>query len=166
MREVKCSAGRIALVDDADYDLVSQYTWTSGNYPTTYPIINGKVTAIGMHQLILGIVGMWPQVVCDHRNRNKYDNQRQNLRLTSQSRNLANMRKHRNATSKYKGVSWHSKARKWVVQIQCDERHEYLGLFSDEEEAARVYDSAARERFGEFARVNFPQGDEVCALAA
>lgn len=72
---------------------------------------------------------------------------------------MANTRKRSDAeTSRFKGVSRHSKNEKWIAQIQEDGRTKYLGSFDSEEDAAKAYDAAAREVFGVFARTNFGEG--------
>jgi hypothetical protein len=58
-------------------------------------------------------------------------------------------------TSGFKGVWWNKKAEKWKGQIQVDGKKIHLGLFSDPTVAARAYDEAATEHFGEFAHLNF-----------
>lgn len=65
----------------------------------------------------------------------------------------------RNNTSGYKGVI-RSDGR-WVAQIKLNGRSRCLGRFDDVVEAARAYDRAAIELFGEFARPNFPQPSGV-----
>lgn len=61
-----------------------------------------------------------------------------------------------NNTSGYKGVHWLKDRNKWRAVIQSKDRMEYLGVFSDPVDAAIAYDNAARELYGEFARLNFP----------
>lgn len=59
-------------------------------------------------------------------------------------------------SSRFRGVHWHREARKWRANIRIDDVLIHLGLFIDEEEAARVYDRAARKAWGRAAPVNFP----------
>ena len=92
----------------------------------------------------------------EHKNRSTLDNRRLNLRVASRSQNLANRPPQKNSTSGYKGVFWHKRDCKWHVHIQKDRKNRHLGCFTDKIEAAMVYDAAARELFGEFAWLNFP----------
>lgn len=83
-----------------------------------------------------------------------------NCRWATRTEQMRNTRKRKNAqTSIYKGVSWHTNCGKWVVQLGVRGGVRYLGLFVNEIEAAKRYDAAAREVFGEFAAVNFPTGN-------
>ena len=150
----KHANGRVALVDDEDYDLVIQHRWRlrlnpSGNvYAITRTIIEGHRKDPFMHNLITGIVGI------DHINGDGLDNQRSNLRPASPKQNLQHKRP-QGGVSEYKGVSWHRGRNKWAAYIKTDKSY-YLGLFTSEEDAARAYDLAASEAFGKFAWLNFP----------
>jgi hypothetical protein len=148
------AAGRVALVDDEDYDLVMRYRWNvhegarpntrrkTGPYAVTKHRDGGRRRNLTMHNLITG----WSRV--DHINHNGLDNQRANLRPATNAQNAYNQRPHQAHTSEYKGVSWHRG--KWQATIN---RH-YIGLFVCEEDAADAYDSAARAAFGEHAYLN------------
>lgn len=165
----KLAAGRSAIIDDEDFALVSQYRWNvheirhpgrnrrnTGPYAqATIRLPNGRTTTIRMHALIMGSPGV------DHKNSDGLDNTRGNLRLANGFQNGANQRPNLGTSSTYKGVSWHVDRRKWQVNIQVAGKQRYLGLFTDEEEAARVYDAAAHEAFGEFALLNFPDAAQL-----
>jgi hypothetical protein len=66
-----------------------------------------------------------------------------------------NRKGRRGTSSKYKGVSWYKAKKCWRAMIQVEGRCKFLGYFESEEEAARVYDKAARRYHGEFAYQNF-----------
>ena len=68
------------------------------------------------------------------------------------------------SSSKYKGVSWNKARKKWEVQFKNNYKSVYLGAYTSEEEAARAYDKAVREHFGDYARLNFPEEHEQGAL--
>jgi len=91
----------------------------------------------------------------DHINGDKSDNRLENLRVCTQQQNNFN-RKKSGGTSKYKGVS-KVKSGKWVVYIKKNRKNNNLGCFECEIEAAKVYDEAAKKKFGEFACLNFPE---------
>ena len=96
----------------------------------------------------------WPRV--DHVDGNGLNNQRSNLRPTTQAQNLANQLKRLGVTSKFKGVCWRDRPSPWRATITVDGRQRGLGSFADEEQAARAYDAAALDLFGDRARLNFP----------
>lgn len=153
-----------AIVDDEDFELVSQYKWNILKTNTeVYAIAvvgswkgDSKRTPkrILMHQLITG----WNQT--DHINNDGLDNRRENLRDGSGSVNTANATKTKlPRTSKFKGVTWHKKSGKWLAQAGGN----YLGLFQGEVQAALAYDAKARELWGEASCVNFPEeGERGC----
>jgi hypothetical protein len=139
-----------AIVDDEDYDFLNQWKWYA-HFETWawYATRVYKKKRIYMHRVIMKATS---KQYCDHVNGNGLDNRRINLRLCTSSQNAANSKKSRNTTSQYKGVCWHKQIKRWVAYIQED----FLGSFKDEVEAAKEYDRVARQRFGEFAKTNFP----------
>jgi len=89
----------------------------------------------------------------DHINGNGLDNRRENLRLCTNAENARNRRLSKNNTTGYKGVDLD--ANRYRAQIRVGQKFVYLGRFDDPIEAAKAYDAAAREHYGEFARTNF-----------
>lgn len=155
------AAGRVAFVDDADYVLVMAYRWyvrecvlpsgtLDGPYAVTWIRRGSRRTSLMMHVLIMGHRGI------DHINHNGLDNQRHNLRAADNIRNGQNSRKRPNATSRYKGVNFDRRLGCYHARITIERKTRSLGLYDREEDAARAYDAAAREAFGEFAWLNFP----------
>jgi hypothetical protein len=78
------------------------------------------------------------------------------IRLATKTQNAqnCNIPKKQNKTSKYKGVHWHKKQKKWVASIKVNKQRIHLGSFVTELEAGVAYNTAAAKFFGEFARLN------------
>jgi len=108
-----------------------------------------------VHRVILGL-SVNDGLEADHINHNGLDNRRCNLRVCTRQQNQMNKRAMR-GSSKFKGVFWHSHAKKWGACITLQGRNKYIGVFISEIDAARAYDRYAAEHFGEFAYLNFPQ---------
>jgi len=96
-------------------------------------------------------------LVIDHVNRKGLDNRKGNLRGATHSENARNRGKlKRGGVSAYKGVCRCVGRKGWQARIKVDGKLLFLGYFREEVNAAKAYDAAAREYFGEFAGVNFP----------
>ena len=102
--------------------------------------------------------GYFPEFL-DHIDGNRLNNDISNLRSATNQENCRNQKKHKFycdklSSSKYKGVCWNKRDKKWVSHIRINGRLKYLGSFDFEIEAALTYNKAATESFGEFVRLN------------
>jgi hypothetical protein len=93
-------------------------------------------------------------LTCDHKNRDKSDNRKCNLRLATQAEQKYNKKKEKNRTSIYKGVSWSNSNNKWRVYIRVDGKGITGGSYSDEKEAAKVYNRLALHYCPDFCILN------------
>lgn len=135
-------------VDDEDYVWLSKWKWSyNGKYAHRNVIGNKNIL---MHRLIIGAE---KGEVVDHINLDKLDNRRSNLRKCTNSDNQHNSGLRKDNATGYKGV--HKSGRRWIAQIMLNSQVIYLGAYKTPEEAAKKYDAAARQYFGEFARTNF-----------
>lgn len=151
---------QMALVSPEDEGLVFAYRWhidarrdpTGRTRPrrirTNGRLPNGR-RMFALHQLVMG----FPPGLIDHINGDVFDNRRENLRLANKSGNRANAKP--NGDRRFKGVT--RNRHRWEACLFRDGKRRYLGLFPTEEAAALAYDAAAKEHFGEFARLNFPE---------
>lgn len=151
------------LVDDRDYDRLAGHKWyvQKGKglaYAVRADCSVSPPKKLLMHRVIMGDpVGM----DVDHRHGNGLNNQRYNLRVCTHARNVMNCRKPDRNTSGYKGVSWVKNNNKWAARIRVNTKLKHLGLFTCLIKAAKAYDAAAKEYFGEFASLNFPTEKRV-----
>lgn len=154
MMEIQLSQGKVALIDDEDYDLVKHIKWTAhAEKKLYYATGHYKNKAYKMHRVIMGITD--PKIIVDHKNGDGLNNTRSNLRIATTAQNIANGRPRMGFTSKYKGVHWDRFTGKWRVQVQSKEDGiKRLGRFGNEVHAALAYNEVAAKIHGEFARVN------------
>ena len=156
-RSIPLSRGMVALVDPVDFRRVIKHKWClspAGKhlYAATAMRVDGKRRMVRLHRFIMDAT---KDVYVDHTDGDGLNNTRENLRIATNSQNQMNRAVRGGGTSKFKGVTWHTARSKWAAQIHVNKKHIHLGLFTNEEEAARAYDRAAIEQFGEFARTNF-----------
>ena len=157
MKEIKLTQGKVALIDDEDFEYLNQFKWCTQKVPKTFYArrnkrINGKQTVIYMHREIMKTPN---DIEVDHQDHNGLNCQKSNMRNCSIQENNRNARKtnlHR--SSKYKGVHWRKSKQRWNPSITYNGKLKYLGLFSSEIEAAFAYNRAAKELFGDFAYLN------------
>jgi len=159
MKEIQLTQGKVAIVDDEDYQMVNQFKWyalKNGNtfYARRVVPVNGRQKTVHMHQFIIGDTPKKSDI--DHKDGNGCNNQKLNLRICTHQENMMNQKKpDKNCTSIYKGVCWHKRDNKWQSRIQIDGKLIHIGYFMDESDAARAYDKAAKHHFKEFAYLNF-----------
>jgi hypothetical protein len=159
VKEIPLTQGKVALIDDEDYEMVSRYRWNAYiGGKRWYAKTNIQVPGVGqrtlrMHTLIMGVDPDGKHV--DHRNLDGLDNRRSNLRWATRSQQKQNNAIRIDGSSGYRGVFWYRPTKKWLVQINANGKRFHVGYFSGAADAARAYDAKARELHGEFARLNF-----------
>jgi hypothetical protein len=157
MKEIPLTQGKVALVDDEDFEWLDQWKWCL-SYKDGYAVrANRPYSKIYMHTEILKTP---PELVCDHINRNPLDNRRCNLRACARTVNQHNRGMQANNKSGYKGVSYVSniqkRVKRWLAQIGKNHEHHCIGYYNTPEEAAHAYDKAAIKLYGNTADINFP----------
>jgi hypothetical protein len=157
MKEVSLTRGMVALIDDADAELVEAFNWRAEKGTATfYARKTGprpERIQTSMHRLILGLE-RGDRLCCDHIDGNGLNNQRHNLRVATYKQNAANRTASRNALSHYNGVTLDKRVGKWRAQIQSGGKSIWLGQFATELQAAEAYDLAAVKVHGEYAKLN------------
>lgn len=164
MIKIPITRNKFVIVDEIDSDL-SNFKWyarpSRGTFYAQRTCVRGtkfqKTKTEVMHRVILSrMIGsdiIYPYTV-DHKNGDGLDNRRANLRLAAQKDQRGNQQKRPGKSSIYKGVCWDRTECAWVAYISRNGHSTTLGHFELEEDAARCYDCAAKEYFGEFARLN------------
>lgn len=146
MKEIKLTQGNIAFVDDEDFEYLKQLRWRLGT--KGYAESSIKNRTVLMHRLILK---QSSNMITDHIDHNKLNNQKYNLRICTIAENNRNRKSQ--GTSKYLGV--YLRNNKYIASISKNGRTFHLGTFENEIEAAMIYDSMAKKFHGEFANLNF-----------
>ncbi len=169
-RCVPLTQGCFAVVDAQDYEWAKQRKWTCSKggvvhkraYATNSVKVKDQTTTKRMHREILSRkIGRpllpAPQELTDHRDGDGLNNTRANLRLCTNKDNVRNQCCRKGGSSRFRGVEWCSRKGKWLARIGVEQRLIRIGLFEDEESAARAYDWYAVHYFWEFARTNFSE---------
>jgi hypothetical protein len=160
MKKIPLTQGKFALVDDEDYERLSQYKWyASKGWNTFYAnrdIWNsGDKISIPMHREILNLQYHDKKFV-DHINQDGLDNRKKNLRIATKATNAHNSKLQRNNTSGYRGVVWHKQINRWMARIVINGITKNCGCYKTKEEAAVAFDNAVREFRDSKASLNFP----------
>ena len=158
-KEIPLTRGKVAIVDDEYYSLVSPFKWSaavrrSAKSERWYAVRTVDKKVILMHRLILGITS---ELQCDHINGDGLDNRRSNLRIATNTQNQMNRQKQPRCSSQFKGVCWDKNRKKWIVLIMVNQKSIHLGRYKDEVEAAKAYDEAAKILFRKYANLNFKE---------
>ena len=167
MKEITLTQGKVALVDDEDFEALNARKWCALRIGYTFYAKRSVRREDGikateyMHRVVLSrklgrmlVRGERP----DHEHGNGLDNRREEIRLATPSQNNHNCRRHReNPSSRFLGVSWHSVTRKWLAQIRVNGKRVYLGIHTTETLAALAREAYITARPELMARSNFSQ---------
>jgi hypothetical protein len=155
MKYITLTKGKVAIVDDEDFDQLMQWKWHfTGHYVgRNSKVDEGHKRVILMHRQIMGEPDCW----VDHRNRNRLDNRKINLRLATPSQSNMNKVAHKDNQFGLKGVCRNynrrgSDKKPYRARISVNGKEKHLGTFETKEEAAKAYELAAPRFHGEFSR--------------
>lgn len=148
MKEIQLSQGKVALVDDEDFDMLNVFKWsalcTIGKRRLNFyasRMTGGKNSVcVYMHRIIMKPP---PEMQVDHIDGNGLNNQKSNLRVVTHRQNQQNL--HFKKSSKYPGVCWEKKKKKWMASLQISGKSKTLGCFDTEEEAHQAYVDACNK---------------------
>ena len=120
------------LLDQDDFEQLKGFKWRVND--KGYAICDHKGKTLKMHHMVC----MAPEgLVVDHRNRNRLDNRRCNLRTVTPRVNALN----RTPCRQVKGV--YKNAGKFEAKIKVMGKLIYIGRFATEDEAAKAYQDIA-----------------------
>lgn len=170
MAEIQLTRGKITTVDECDVEWLNQWKWQAHFDPTyrgdgnwlARRTLHGQGRegySVYMHRVVLARMlerDLVRSEKVDHRDGNPLNNRRENIRLATHAQNVQNRKGLLGSSSPYKGVSWSKRSGCWIASIKGNGRRVDLGYFDNEHDAARAYDIAARQQYGEFAFLNFP----------
>lgn len=149
------SKSRYTIIDREDLEKVMKFNWS---FSAGYIVTNNPEAPINrLHRYIMDLYDI--NKIVDHLNRNPCDNRKCNLRVCTAQQNSMNRKPKKGGSSIYKGVYFDRRCNKWLAKIALNTKPTYIGLFSDEIEAAKAYDKKAKQLFGEFAYLNFPYSE-------
>jgi hypothetical protein len=153
--EIPLTQGKVALIDDEDFERVSQFKWHALKRPAGKFYAEGKVNGrkIRLHRFLMDAP---TDMEVDHIDNDGLNCQRYNMRLATHAENGKNRSMGRDNTSGFKGVHFARRYGKYQVRIVADGIRYHIGYFDNPVEAARAYDAAARKLHGDFAALNFP----------
>ena len=161
-RRIPLTQGEYAIVDPDDYERLRKYKWNVCKRSNTSYAVRHKwlpekkrYTTVSMHREIIDV----PEgLFVDHINHRGLDNRKANLRPATPAQNTQYARypKKKNATSKYRGVWYNKKTKRWRAVIGINNTRKVIGNFRNELDAAKAYDAAAKKYYKEFAILNFP----------
>ena len=150
MKEIPLTQGKMALVDDEDFDKVNFLRWHThkGKNDKTYYAIHSEWTGSYVKKIRMSRLIMNPPEcsVVDHIDGDGLNNQKSNLRIVSQRQNCQN--RHQIKTSKFVGVTFDrwtkNKEKKWMATVVINAKQKMLGRFKTEEEAHEIYCNAIK----------------------
>jgi len=154
-KRIELSLDKVAVVDADDLERLSIYKWCAVRRNRTWyaKTLRPDGSHLSMHRLIADAP---KHLMVDHKDHNGLNNRKHNLRLCNNAQNQYNRLPHRGGTSKHKGVYLDKQYNKYRAIICHNSKRYHLGRFDNPDDAARAYDKKAKELFGEFAYLNFP----------
>lgn len=154
MKEIPLTQGKVAMVDDEDFEYLSKNKWFCAKGRNTFYAQrrdgkNGPI--IHMHRLIMN-TSINKEV--DHIDCNGLNNQKVNLRNCTRIENSYNSRMKSTNQNKVKGISFAKWANMYRVQLKTNGKRIHVGYFKTIFEASSAYNKHVLQTRGAFAKIN------------
>lgn len=146
VKEIPLQNGLVALVDDEDYERVSQYNWSVSYDKATSPRVqknDKKNKTSNLKYFILEDIPPGKCIIC--KNHNHFDFTKENLKIVNKQDIKSTSMGHKGSSSKYKGVCWDKQYSKWRAMIAVNGKRKCLGRYENEDEAAKAYNNMAKK---------------------
>ena len=151
-REFKISNHSLSLLKKAG---VKSIFYGGHGYACVYVPSLKRRSGIQLHRFLMKLIGCdIDGLEIDHINGNRLDNRISNLRMATDAQNASNRKIPVNNSSGFKGVHFQKNNKNWVARIGIGKKRKHLGAFKTKEDAAKAYNAAAKEKYGEFAKLN------------
>ena len=171
MKEIPLTQGKVALVDDEDFDVLAKHDWFAHKQGRRFyamrniRLSDGRRTCEYMHRVILERKlnrSIREGMHTDHENGIGLDNQRKNLLEVTPTQNAHNCNRHvDNRSSKYVGVTWFRRDNKWHARIMVNGKNLYLGVHATDLDAAKAREEYIAAHPELHARCNFASEGEI-----
>lgn len=151
--QVKLKSNKTIQIDGEDLVILTQFNWTLNDrcYVVRWFRLNGVRKCEYLHRRIMG----FPIKDVDHKDGDKLNNMKTNLRLCTHQENNFNKNKNKGIySSKYKGVSYYQRYKKWKVTLMLSGKQIWGGYFENEKEAALKYNELALLHHKKYANFN------------
>ena len=147
MKEIKITQGKVTVVSDEDFEMLSKCKWhavfTKGHWYVK-SVVDGQ--QVYLHRFLMKPKSS--KILVDHINGNGLDNRRENLRFATKQENLRNRGIQKNTTSGFRGVSLHKQTGKFTAQYKISGKKYHIGIYKTAKEASEAYET--KELFGKF----------------
>ena len=159
-RRIYLGEGQWTILDQKDYARLCGFKWYAyGHRGKFYAgrsvrVSKRKFKILPLHREIMKAP---KRRIVDHENGVSLDNRTDNLRFATRAQNTYNRRKKANTSSRFIGVSFEKRTRRWTAYVMRNGKTRWVGRFDNEVEAAKARDNAAKKFHGEFACLNFPE---------
>ena len=160
-RRIPLTQGKFARVDPEDYAELARHKWCAAKQGNSFYAVRSEAgRQLRMHRVIMNAP---TGLVVDHIDHDGLSNVKRNLRCCTRQQNARNQRPQKGRSSRYIGVCWCKRERKWYARIHYRRQRRSLGLFSNERDAARARDAAAIALHGQYAHLNLPPKPSLLA---
>lgn len=147
------SKGEKSIIDSEDVERIKGFCWWVSNTGYLMGDVHKPKKHISIHRLIMNILDR-PDIIIDHKNGNKLDNRKSNLRICTRTENSYNKAMQPYNTSGITGVTWDKARRKWAAAICYEGKRIHLGRYSNKDDAIKARREAEDKYFGEFSYHN------------